>query len=186
MDARTLPINENLSDVVFSLDLDGRVLYVNRGVLLLLGYQQKDVLNRPFVELLSSDEARKEFLEFITQAHLRINFRKAVTLQNSMGVGQDFDVNLTLLEEALIYGVARKLDSEKLKFFAVYASITSRYGNRGQSDYAAANEALNVSSDHAISVKGIAELSTPTIRNSRQRASRSASCISAKAGWTTR
>lgn len=39
--------------------------------------------------------------------------------------------------------LARSLDPAKLKFFALYASITSRYGNRGQSDYAAANEVLS-------------------------------------------
>jgi NAD(P)-dependent dehydrogenase (short-subunit alcohol dehydrogenase family)/acyl carrier protein len=39
--------------------------------------------------------------------------------------------------------LARKLDPAKLKFFALFASITSRYGNRGQSDYAAANEVLS-------------------------------------------
>jgi hypothetical protein len=39
--------------------------------------------------------------------------------------------------------LARKLDPAGLKFLAVYASITSRYGNRGQSDYAAANEVLS-------------------------------------------
>ncbi len=39
--------------------------------------------------------------------------------------------------------LARKLDPARLKFFSVYASITSRYGNRGQSDYAAANEVLS-------------------------------------------
>ena len=38
--------------------------------------------------------------------------------------------------------LARKLDPAKLEFFSLYASITSRYGNRGQSDYAAANEVL--------------------------------------------
>jgi len=40
------------------------------------------------------------------------------------------------------FTLARKLDPERLAFFALYASITSRYGNRGQSDYAAANEVL--------------------------------------------
>jgi len=39
--------------------------------------------------------------------------------------------------------LARKLDPSTLKFFALFASITSRYGNRGQSDYAAANEVLS-------------------------------------------
>jgi NAD(P)-dependent dehydrogenase (short-subunit alcohol dehydrogenase family) len=39
--------------------------------------------------------------------------------------------------------LAAKLDPKKVKFFSLFASITSRYGNRGQSDYAAANEVLS-------------------------------------------
>ena len=38
--------------------------------------------------------------------------------------------------------LARHLDPERVKFMALFASISSRYGNRGQSDYAAANEVL--------------------------------------------
>ncbi len=34
------------------------------------------------------------------------------------------------------------LDPEELKFCAFFVSIASRYGNRGQSDYAAANEVV--------------------------------------------
>lgn len=41
------------------------------------------------------------------------------------------------------FTLMRKLKPERLKFFVLYASITSRYGNRGQSDYAAANEVLS-------------------------------------------
>lgn len=41
------------------------------------------------------------------------------------------------------FTLARKLDPARLRFFSLYASITSRYGNRGQSDYAAANEVLS-------------------------------------------
>ncbi|HUR55437.1 MAG TPA: SDR family NAD(P)-dependent oxidoreductase [Gemmataceae bacterium] len=41
------------------------------------------------------------------------------------------------------FTLAAKLDPAKVKFFALFASITSRYGNRGQSDYAAANEVLS-------------------------------------------
>ena len=47
----------------------------------------------------------------------------------------------TKVDSALL--LARKLDPAKLKFFALFASITSRYGNKGQSDYAAANEVLS-------------------------------------------
>jgi NAD(P)-dependent dehydrogenase (short-subunit alcohol dehydrogenase family) len=47
----------------------------------------------------------------------------------------------TKVDSALI--LSRKLDPAKVKFFALFASITSRYGNRGQADYAAANEVLS-------------------------------------------
>ena len=55
---------------------------------------------------------------------------------------ESFDrVFSTKVDSALT--LAKKLDPEKLKFLALFASITSRYGNRGQSDYAAANEVLS-------------------------------------------
>jgi NAD(P)-dependent dehydrogenase (short-subunit alcohol dehydrogenase family) len=47
----------------------------------------------------------------------------------------------TKVDSALI--LSRKLDPTKVKFFALFSSITSRYGNRGQADYAAANEILS-------------------------------------------
>jgi acyl transferase domain-containing protein/NAD(P)H-dependent flavin oxidoreductase YrpB (nitropropane dioxygenase family)/NAD(P)-dependent dehydrogenase (short-subunit alcohol dehydrogenase family)/acyl carrier protein len=44
------------------------------------------------------------------------------------------------VESALL--LSRLLDLKQMKFFALFASVASRYGNRGQSDYAAANEVL--------------------------------------------
>ena len=44
---------------------------------------------------------------------------------------------------ASAFTLVRKLRPESLKFFALFSSIASRYGNRGQSDYAAANEVLS-------------------------------------------
>jgi NAD(P)-dependent dehydrogenase (short-subunit alcohol dehydrogenase family)/acyl carrier protein len=46
----------------------------------------------------------------------------------------------TKIESAL--ALTRLVDFEKLKFCVLFASVASRYGNRGQSDYAAANEVL--------------------------------------------
>ena len=47
----------------------------------------------------------------------------------------------TKLDGAL--NVARLLRPESLRFSVFFSSIAGRFGNRGQSDYAAANEALN-------------------------------------------
>ena len=47
----------------------------------------------------------------------------------------------TKLDSAL--NLSRLLRPEKLKFCAFFASVAGRFGNRGQSDYAAANEVLS-------------------------------------------
>ncbi len=47
----------------------------------------------------------------------------------------------TKVESALI--LSRRLDFERLKFCVFFASVAGRFGNRGQSDYAAANEVLS-------------------------------------------
>lgn len=52
----------------------------------------------------------------------------------------------TKIESAAI--LAKHLDPQNLKFCAFFASIASRYGNRGQSDYAAANEVLSKLAHH--------------------------------------
>jgi NAD(P)-dependent dehydrogenase (short-subunit alcohol dehydrogenase family) len=39
--------------------------------------------------------------------------------------------------------LAEKLKQDRLKFFVLFASLASRYGNKGQADYAAANEVLS-------------------------------------------
>ncbi len=55
---------------------------------------------------------------------------------------ESFDrVFRTKVDSALI--LARLLDPKSIKFFSLFSSIASRFGNRGQSDYAAANEALS-------------------------------------------
>lgn len=46
----------------------------------------------------------------------------------------------TKVDSALI--LARHLKGDRLKFLVLFSSIAGRYGNRGQSDYAAANEVL--------------------------------------------
>jgi NAD(P)-dependent dehydrogenase (short-subunit alcohol dehydrogenase family) len=44
--------------------------------------------------------------------------------------------------------LAQKLRPESLKFLALFSSVAGRFGNRGQADYAAANEVLNKLAAH--------------------------------------
>jgi NAD(P)-dependent dehydrogenase (short-subunit alcohol dehydrogenase family) len=41
------------------------------------------------------------------------------------------------------FTLARKLRAETLKYLVFFSSVSARFGNRGQTDYAAANEVLN-------------------------------------------
>ncbi len=55
---------------------------------------------------------------------------------------ESFDrVLSTKLDGALV--LARLVDPKALKFAAFFSSVAGRFGNRGQADYAAANDALN-------------------------------------------
>ncbi|MFQ6039902.1 MAG: SDR family NAD(P)-dependent oxidoreductase, partial [Candidatus Poribacteria bacterium] len=47
----------------------------------------------------------------------------------------------TKVESAFI--LSKKLKPEELSFFVIFSSVAGRFGNRGQSDYAAANEVYN-------------------------------------------
>ncbi len=82
----------------------------------------------------------------------RLRFGPPVGLIHGAGVIQDkllrdktpesFDrVIGTKLDGALT--LARLIDPEPLRFAAFFSSVAGRFGNRGQADYAAANEALN-------------------------------------------
>jgi acyl transferase domain-containing protein/NAD(P)H-dependent flavin oxidoreductase YrpB (nitropropane dioxygenase family)/NAD(P)-dependent dehydrogenase (short-subunit alcohol dehydrogenase family) len=82
----------------------------------------------------------------------RVEFGPLVGLIHGAGVIQDklirdktpesFDrVVGTKLVGAL--NLARLVDPEALRFAAFFSSVAGRFGNKGQSDYAAANEALN-------------------------------------------
>jgi len=58
---------ENLNDVLYAVDAEGTVTYVSPSVRTVLGYEPRDVIGRPFEELVFSDD-----LEKIRTNHRRI------------------------------------------------------------------------------------------------------------------
>ena len=69
--ADQLALEENLADVVFVLDGDGKFLHVNRAISDLLEYEQNDVIHRQLGELLHST-GKLDFEEFIkTESQIR-------------------------------------------------------------------------------------------------------------------
>ena len=65
-------------------------------------------------------------------ADIKGDRQNVVTAANRLGTKLDGALNL-----------ARLLRPESVRFAALFSSIAGRFGNLGQSDYAAANEALN-------------------------------------------
>lgn len=61
-----------------------------------------------------------------------------ITKKTSQGIDRVFETKV-----ASAFLLARMLRPESLAFFCLFTSVAGRYGNRGQTDYAAANETLN-------------------------------------------
>ena len=106
--AERFAMDENLPDIVFSLDLSGKFLHVNRAITPLLGYEQNQIVNSTLTDLISGEEARKRLAEYLNSVESLINFRDVLPLINSIGIEENFEINCTLMEGELIYGVLRK------------------------------------------------------------------------------
>jgi serine/threonine protein kinase/CheY-like chemotaxis protein len=110
--AEQMAMDENLPDVVFSLDLEGKIVYVNRAISTMLGYEQKDVVGTPFIDFISDEEGRGLLDNYLHGRGSQFSFVGTLGLQDSLGISEDFDVNFTLMEGESIYGVARKQPPE--------------------------------------------------------------------------
>ncbi|MFQ5992870.1 MAG: PAS domain-containing protein, partial [Nitrospiraceae bacterium] len=63
---RYLRLTENMTDVVYELDPDGKFTHVSQTVVSLLGYAVEDLIGRPYVELIHPDDhgsAKRRFNE---------------------------------------------------------------------------------------------------------------------------
>ncbi|HEY1064643.1 MAG TPA: SDR family NAD(P)-dependent oxidoreductase [Pirellulales bacterium] len=103
------------------------------------------------VEYIAADVRDAEAVQRVVEA-TRAKFGEISGIIHAAGVIDDKLVRDKTPEsfdkvfETKVYGaynLLSVLDPAKLKFVMLFASIASRYGNRGQSDYAAANEILS-------------------------------------------
>jgi PAS domain S-box-containing protein len=119
--AQHFAIDENLPDVIFSLDLEGKILYANYAITAMLGYQQNQVVGKFFSELISEDLSQLQFRNYLEHIYERINFRTNLLLNDNRGSISNFEINFTLIEGEMIYGFARKVLDEQ----SVSASLES-------------------------------------------------------------
>jgi PAS domain S-box-containing protein len=105
--ADQLALEENLADVVFMLDGEGKFLHVNRAVGDLLEYEQNDVIQRHLGELLQS-AGRIDFDNFIKSAKPGQKLRGTFSVRKGNGVIAEFEMNAAIQENGQIHGVLRK------------------------------------------------------------------------------
>jgi len=106
--AQRYAIDENLPDVIFSLDLGGRILYANHAVQTLLSYEQKQIVGELFSELIYETTEKQKFQDYLKHVLEKISFRDRLSLKDVQGREKQFDINFTLIEGEMIYGVASR------------------------------------------------------------------------------
>ncbi len=107
--AEQIAMDENLPDIVFKLSKSGRILYANRVITDILGFDQKEIVAKSFVDLIVGLESRKRFEDYVSAVESQTGFRGLIWLKAKSGVEQDFLINCSL-EENGIYGVLRQAD----------------------------------------------------------------------------
>ena len=109
--AAQLVMDENLPDIVFLLDLDGKFLYVNRAISEILGHEQKEVVGRTIMDY-CAPEHQKVIREYLSRVSGSPSYTGQILLINKFGNMEVFEANCTLMEDQTIYGVARPLDHD--------------------------------------------------------------------------
>lgn len=104
--AQQLSMDENLPDVVFVLDPDGKFLHANRVVTDVLGYEPNTLVQRPLMEIMDPRNS-SSFQNFLLSTQAGKHFQEQVSIRKKNGHSEVFDLNCTEIEDFLIYGVAR-------------------------------------------------------------------------------
>ncbi|MCI0601636.1 protein kinase [bacterium] len=100
---------EEIPEIVFSLDLEGRCVYVNSAITPLLGHEKEDLINFSFSDFIANAVHREKFESFVKQASEKVSFNAVLTLRTSLGIEEDFQVSMTLMEGEILCGTAGKI-----------------------------------------------------------------------------
>ncbi len=107
--AEQIAMDENLPDIVFKLDKSGKILYANRVITDILGFDQKEIVAKSFADLVVGVESRRRFEDYVARVESQTGFRGLIWVKGKSGLEQDFQINCSL-EENGIYGVLRQAD----------------------------------------------------------------------------
>jgi PAS domain S-box-containing protein len=103
-------LDEDLPDIVLLLDPHGNVLHANQAVVKLLSYDPKDLVQKPFLQIVS-EESHSSFESYLLKIYDEPKYRAMLPLKSKSGEIALFEFNCSLMEESVIYGVARRYGS---------------------------------------------------------------------------
>lgn len=103
-----MALDENLPDIVFTMDVAGKILHLNRAVTPLLGYDPKEMAGHYLYDFFSDDTRRMRFKDYLGHLGGEIHFHETVGMRNSLGMEEDFEIKCAFMEGDHIFGVARK------------------------------------------------------------------------------
>ncbi len=101
--------DELVPDIVFTLDMEGCFVYVSSSITNTLGFMREEILNVEFLSLVTVPEQQVRFQNYLANSSEQIAFESILTLQTSLGIEEDYQVRITLMEGEVISGIAKKV-----------------------------------------------------------------------------
>lgn len=143
---------QNIKKTPVEIELEVKKIIKDRAILSSLERLKEQALSVQYHSLDVRDEnALSAVIQSIDNEHGRLDgiIHGAGVIEDKWLADKSFDafsrVFSTKVDAALT--LAKHVDLSRLAFFAFFSSVSSRFGNIGQSDYSAANEVLNKLAD---------------------------------------
>jgi PAS domain S-box-containing protein len=96
-----------MQDLVFVLDRKGTFIHVNRAIAELLDYEPRDVIQKSFLDLMSS-KSRTQFEDYLHEGKQGQKLRDTFLVRKGNGIEAEVTINCTILENDQVYGVIRE------------------------------------------------------------------------------
>ena len=111
----------NVSDIIYTTDINGNFTYTNRSVESILGYSSNEILNTSFKDLIHKDDLEMVENHFIEVFQLRkkesyLEFKVKTKDGHYVWVGQQVNTKFDKLDSSRVegyYGIVRVIDERK-------------------------------------------------------------------------
>lgn len=106
-------LDQDVPDMLFILDLAGKILHWNPAVVKTLGYESRELVKKPF-SVMVEEKSREEFQQYVKDVRQQSKFHACVQLLSRGGSGNFYELNCALVENSSIHVVAREYGTQDL------------------------------------------------------------------------